>query len=101
MRRAGARQLRSIYRSADGQHAVQDWCRRRLDGWTVPHRRGYVSTGAGTTHRVSTGSGPPTVAVVPGTNANAALYERLAAALALRWPEHAARPARSARAQRR
>ncbi|MDT7576545.1 MAG: hypothetical protein QOH17_2878 [Pseudonocardiales bacterium] len=86
MRRPGAQQLRSVYRSAEGQHSVQDWCRLRLDGWAVPHTSGHVSTGAGMTHMVSTGSGSPTVVVVPGTNANAVLYERLAAALAPRWP---------------
>ena len=49
MRHAGARQLRSVYRSAEGQRCVQDRCRRWLDGWTVPHARGHVSTGAGAT----------------------------------------------------
>ena len=86
MSRPGAQRLRSVYRSAEGQHAVQGWCSRRLDRWTVPHIRGHVGTGAGMTHRVSTGSGPPTVVVVPGTNANAALCEPLAAVLAPRWP---------------
>jgi pimeloyl-ACP methyl ester carboxylesterase len=77
---------RSVYRNTEGQHAVQDWCRRRLDRWIVPHVRGEVRTGAGSTHLVNIGSGPLTVVVVPGTNANAALYEPLAAALAPRWP---------------
>jgi pimeloyl-ACP methyl ester carboxylesterase len=86
MSRPRAPRLRSVYRSAEGQHAVQDWCSRRLDRWTVPHIRGHVCTGAGITHVVNTGSGPPTVVVVPGTNANAALYELLAAVLAPRWP---------------
>jgi pimeloyl-ACP methyl ester carboxylesterase len=80
------RRLRSVYRNTEGQHAVQDWCRRRLDRWTVLHGRGEVRTGAGCSHLVKIGSGPPTVVVVPGTNANAALYESLAAALAPRWP---------------
>ena len=80
------RRLRSIYRSADGRQAIRAWCRRQLDQWSVPHDRSTLTTVAGATHMVSTAPLPPTVVVVPGTNASAANYELLAAALAEHWP---------------
>jgi pimeloyl-ACP methyl ester carboxylesterase len=81
-----ARRLHSIYRSADGRQAVRVWCRRRLDQWNLPHHRNAITTLAGDTHIVSTTARPPTVVFVPGTNASAANYELLAAALAAHWP---------------
>lgn len=80
------RPLHPVYRSVEGQHAIRDWCTHQLDHWTVPHQRDDLSTCAGATHVVTTGSGSPTLVVVPGTNASAAHYESLALALAPRWP---------------
>ena len=78
--------LRSVYRSDGGRRAVRSWCTRRLDDWAVPHHRSSLTTSAGTTHVVRTGSAPPAVVVVPGTNYNASVLETLAGALAPRWP---------------
>ncbi|MBB4687646.1 alpha/beta fold hydrolase [Amycolatopsis jiangsuensis] len=72
---------RSIYRGQKQEQQVRDWCVRRLDHWTLPHRREVVPTCAGATHVVSAGSGSPTVVVVPGTNESAALLEDFATAL--------------------
>jgi|GEM_PF-1116344 len=78
--------MRSVYRSTEGRLAVRAWCTERLDHWTVPHQRSSLTTSAGTTHVVRTGTAPPAVVVVPGTNSNAAVLESLAVALAPRWP---------------
>ncbi|MEQ4723941.1 alpha/beta hydrolase [Nonomuraea sp. B19D2] len=75
-------QGRSIYRGAERQQQVRDWCTRRLEQWSVPHRRDDVPSCVGSTHVVSLGSGSPTVVVVPGTNVSAALLESLASVLA-------------------
>lgn len=74
--------MSSRYRSRLGQHAVRDWCERKLCDWEVPHTRCEVETSAGTTHLVVAGSGPATVLYLPGTNFNAATSLPLARELA-------------------
>ena len=78
----------TIYRSDEGRRALQDWCRQRLAAWDHPHRSTTVPTPIGTTHVVTTGSGPDLV-LVPGTNFAAATWLDLVAALSDRYTVHA------------
>ncbi len=86
--KSGARRgrLRSagvaLYRSAAGEQAIRAWCRERLDRWARPHERREQATALGSTHLLTSGSGEPTVLLVPGTNLNAATSLDLVAALA-------------------
>lgn len=79
----------SVYKSAEAQSLIQDWCRNRIDTWDVEHRRGDVVTVAGVTSVVAAGmdrATAPTIVLVPGTNMNAAVSLRFAEKLARRWP---------------
>lgn len=78
--------MESTYRSAADQRTIQDWCLQRLAGWRLDHERRILSTTAGDTHVTMTGGGPPTVVLVPGTSANAVLYQPLVEVLSARWP---------------
>ena len=72
----------ALYRSAAGEQAIRAWCQDRLDGWGVAHERREEATALGSTHLLTSGSGEPTVVLVPGTNLNAATSLDLVAALA-------------------
>ncbi len=76
----------NVYRGVESQRAIRAWCDEQLDRWPVPHERRVVPTSAGETHVLSTGSGPPAVVYVPGTNTNAASSLALLDALAAHWP---------------
>lgn len=78
--------MESTYRSPADQRIVQDWCLQRLTGWSLDHERRILRTGAGDTHVTISVGGPPTVVLVPGTSANAALYQPLVTALSAQWP---------------
>ncbi|MFD3748037.1 alpha/beta fold hydrolase [Nocardia sp. NPDC058633] len=79
----------SVYKNLDCQRMVRDRCVRRLDAWDAPHERGEISTVAGPTSVVALGPAPtraePSIALVPGTNMNAALSLEIAGSLARRW----------------
>jgi pimeloyl-ACP methyl ester carboxylesterase len=78
--------MQSPYKSAADHAVITRWCRGRLDAWPVPHRRETVELGDASVHLTFTGTGPPEVVYVPGTNFNAAASLTLAAALADRRP---------------
>lgn len=82
--------MASVYKSADAQRLIQGWCRNRIDGWNVEHRRWDVVTAAGATSVVAAGAEPtdtaPSIVLVPGTNMNAAVSLPFAEKLARRWP---------------
>lgn len=81
--------MASVYKSAEAQRLIQDWCRNRLDGWHIEHRRWDAVTNAGVTSVVAVGldrATSPTIVVVPGTNMNAAVSLPFAEKLARRWP---------------
>jgi pimeloyl-ACP methyl ester carboxylesterase len=74
----------NLYRSADGEQRVRDWCSGRLERWPVPHRTWTVPTSLGRTHLVEAGEGDRVCLYLPGTNFNAATSLGLLTALAAR-----------------
>jgi pimeloyl-ACP methyl ester carboxylesterase len=58
----------ALYRSETAEAEVRAWCRARLERWDRPLDQRTVTTGAGDTHLVSTGTGDRTLVLVPGTN---------------------------------
>ena len=79
---------RLAYRSFEAQEAFVAECRRRIDGWRVPHELRLLQTDAGPT-TVLVAGGPTgrngharPVLVLPGTNVAAAALLPMAAAIA-------------------
>ncbi|WP_125774577.1 alpha/beta fold hydrolase [Antribacter gilvus] len=73
---------RSVYRHQAAANAVRDHCRNTLSAWSTSFDSTMLTTSAGLTHAVFTGSGGPVVVVVPGTNISGVLLERFATVLA-------------------
>ncbi len=78
------RRVTDLYRSADGERRVRDWCTRRLDAWPVPHGRATVETSLGGTHLVEAGEGDPVCVYLPGTSFNTATSLAVLEALSVR-----------------
>jgi pimeloyl-ACP methyl ester carboxylesterase len=72
--------VRALYRTAAAEAEIRAWCEARLRGWTN-HETRRIRTAAGEVHVVITGSGSPTVVLVPGTNLCTAAGLELAGAL--------------------
>ncbi len=66
-----------IYRGADKQNLLQQWCEVRVEEGPWDQRR-TIETSLGATHVAATGSGDQTVLWLPGTNFNAATSATLA-----------------------
>ena len=67
----------SIYKDADGEARVRDWCEARVERGPWSQRR-TVPTDLGSTHVASVGEGDRSVLWFPGTNFNAATCGALA-----------------------
>lgn len=74
--------MSTIYRSAEGEAIVREWCENRLAAWAAPHERVVLDGPLGPTHVTVAGSGSPAVVWLPGTNFNAATSGALAAHVA-------------------
>ena len=64
--------MADLYRSADDERTVREWCTARLDRWDVPHESTTLDTSLGRTHLTSAGTGDDVCVYLPGTNFNAA-----------------------------
>ncbi len=80
--------MTTIYRTAEGMHAVRTWCQARLSAWDHPHHARVVPTTLGSVHVVTAGNGSDVV-LLPGTNFAAATWLGLIASLAARHTVHA------------
>lgn len=78
----------TIYRSPEGQREVRQWCAQQLAAWGHPHTMRTLPTSLGSTHVVTSGSGPPVV-LLAGTNFAAATWLPLIASLSARHTVHA------------
>ncbi|MDX2757140.1 alpha/beta fold hydrolase [Streptomyces europaeiscabiei] len=80
----------SLYRGAECQQRVRNWCLEQLDEWHLPHQRHEIPTTAGVTSVITVGPEPapaaPTLVLVPGTNTNGSTYRHISEALAAHWP---------------
>jgi hypothetical protein len=79
-----------IYRGRSGRTVIQDWCRQRLDGWALPHRREHDSDDAPWDYRgahlvVAGATNRQTLVVLPGRHENAALVTELLEQLVTRY----------------
>lgn len=78
--------MTSVYRSEQARAEVRRWCVNRIDGSGLARARSEVVTSAGGTGVVTAGpeprEGEPSVALLPGTNMNAALCLPVAEAIA-------------------
>ena len=78
----------SIYRSSAGQRHVRQWCEQRIAAWGHPHATRTIPTSLGSTHVLTSGSGPDLV-LLAGTNFSTATWLELIAALSSSHTVHA------------
>ncbi|HEX8510067.1 MAG TPA: alpha/beta fold hydrolase, partial [Propionibacteriaceae bacterium] len=77
--------MRTVYKSARGQRAVQQWCVEALGRADFPVTSTTVGTSVGRVHLASAGTGRPQVVLVAGTGFNAAVSLPWLKALSVQW----------------